>query len=766
MNKIQSILALFLVCFALMANAQYELKKEYAVYFESNSYHLNQAAEKVLTYSLAAYDDEQMTIRLQAFTDDVGSQTFNEKLAKDRAVAVQEYLLTKGIIQEQIEILASEQLVLNEQEDKAVQRQKNRRVAIQFWAKKGTGKNTNISPIVENEEFLLEDFFKQEQQQFEQFFSFNASLGTVIQGKKGTVIQIPPNALVRADGKKIEGIVSFTLQEAYSYGDMLLQNLNTTAQGKQLETGGMFFMKAVDASGTELKVKKGAQLKASLPTEEAKLAGMQTFNGKEDAAGNVDWVATNQAVSTTNYSFGNYRQICQNYKVEDLQKALKVVDFVPDFAWRLPRQITKPKFTIREPKQPRLKVAKPKKTKQELEELYPKRKQESNLGYYRRIIQKRSQLTTAYRKARTANFKKIREFNYDSTRYVRSEKRYEHQLAKYNNYDANMKEKLGSLQQHMTDFSVAEHKKNGRELGVMFRDVKKRYQVMSSTFYQLKMDLAELEKEGCEIQDLVAELDGIRLEEEQYYKINIGEQFQKLYSKNFSGTYSGYQKGYNSRWKWDKATKKVNKLMEKVVEGKKLTPYQLKRITESFLALKKCHNFNVLARKGKIFNSYYAKNKKTIDEFISTESKIRELSDKYQIRRSELGILSPDELAQMYGNVMNITAMGWINCDRFIEDDSPKMSLEILTEYNPNTKFYIMFEDIRSMISPNYQKGRGYVAGNLPSARNAKIIGITVVGQTAEVFMQEGTIAQLDEIKPVFETKSLREVRDLMDVQQ
>lgn len=764
MNKIQSILVLFLVCCVFGLKAQEELKKEYAVYFESNSYELNKAAQTVLEKSLAVYDNEQMTIRLQAFTDDVGSQAFNEKLANQRALAVQKYLLANRITANQIELLKSEELKLNENEDKASQRRKNRRVVIQFWGEipeKGSSSETSKKPNA-----TLVDFFEQEQKRAQQFFRFDASLGTVIEGKRGTILQIPPDALVRTDGKEIEGMVKFTLQEAYSYGDMLLQNLNTTAQGKQLETGGMFFMKAVDASGTELKVKKGAQLQASLPTKEAKLGGMQAFEGAEDANGNIDWSATNRFVNNIGYSFGKYAQTCQNYKVQELENALKEVAFVPDLGGRLPRQQAKPKFSLRKPQSPRLKVLKKKSSKEELEKQYPQRKQESSLGYYRRIITKRSQLARVYRKGQYANNNKIRAFNSDSLKYVRTKKSYDNQLLKYNNYDAEMKEKLKDLQSHMTSFSIDEYNKNSQKIGTILRDRSKRYRIMKSILVQLEQDLTKLEDEGCEINDLLAEYEAITLKSEQFYKLNTAKHFQKILYSNFSSAYKGYQKGYKGKWTWDKATKKVNRLMEKVAEDKKLMPYQLNRIVESFHALKKCYNFGTLARKGKVFNSYYANNKKSIDEFIEVEAKIKQLLDKFLIRKKELGILSSNELAQMYGNVMNISAMGWINCDRFIEEDAPRMNLDILTEYNPNTRFYILFEDIRSVISPYYREGRGYVATSLPSTRNVKVIGITIVGQEAEIFMQSGTVAQLDEIKPIFETKSLGEVRNMMDVQQ
>ena len=55
---------------------------------------------------------------------------------------------------------------------------------------------------------------------------------------------------------------------------------------------------------------------------------------------------------------------------------------------------------------------------------------------------------------------------------------------------------------------------------------------------------------------------------------------------------------------------------------------------------------------------------------------------------------STEEIAESYGNVMNITTMGWINCDRFYDKpDEVKADIQILAEYDPNTAIFVVFED-------------------------------------------------------------------------
>jgi len=120
-----------------------------------------------------------------------------------------------------------------------------------------------------------------------QRFSINAVDGATIEGKNGTLIIVPSHAFLDKDGQVVEGKVDFELIEALTLDDMILYNLTTTADGRTLETGGMFYTNATE-NGEALIINPDRPLYVEILTAEPK-EGMMAFKGEITEEGNINW---------------------------------------------------------------------------------------------------------------------------------------------------------------------------------------------------------------------------------------------------------------------------------------------------------------------------------------------------------------------------------------------------------------------------------------------------------------------------------------------
>jgi hypothetical protein len=121
-----------------------------------------------------------------------------------------------------------------------------------------------------------------------QTFDIDSKQDNVIEGENGTVVVCPKGCFKNAKGEIVEGNVKIELSEALSLEDMLLSNLTTTSDGKQLETDGMIYFNAT-ANGEQLTINKDNPIHIEIPTTEKK-GGMMAYKGIRDEKGNMNWI--------------------------------------------------------------------------------------------------------------------------------------------------------------------------------------------------------------------------------------------------------------------------------------------------------------------------------------------------------------------------------------------------------------------------------------------------------------------------------------------
>ncbi|MEM5563512.1 hypothetical protein WNY78_00280 [Psychroserpens sp. AS72] len=120
-----------------------------------------------------------------------------------------------------------------------------------------------------------------------QTISLNTQKGTIITCKEGTVLKISKGSFINPKtGKTVTGKVDIKVTEYYQLSDILLANLSSVSNDRQLETGGMLYIEAMQGA-IKLELKDDKPIDISFPTKNKK-QGMQLFSG-EWKDENINW---------------------------------------------------------------------------------------------------------------------------------------------------------------------------------------------------------------------------------------------------------------------------------------------------------------------------------------------------------------------------------------------------------------------------------------------------------------------------------------------
>ncbi|MEO8146987.1 MAG: c-type cytochrome [Bacteroidia bacterium] len=119
-------------------------------------------------------------------------------------------------------------------------------------------------------------------------FDIDAKKDNVVEGNNGTVLVFPKGCFKNSKGEIVEENVKVELSEALTLDQMILSNLTTTSNGKQLETDGMIYFNAT-ANGAQLSINKDIPIHIEIPTNEKK-PGMMAYKGVRDEKGNMNWM--------------------------------------------------------------------------------------------------------------------------------------------------------------------------------------------------------------------------------------------------------------------------------------------------------------------------------------------------------------------------------------------------------------------------------------------------------------------------------------------
>jgi len=281
-------LTLFCLFLSLQFNSAFAQsnQEKHSIYFATAEYSLDENSKSILKeLALQLQNYADYSIDIQAHTDDQGNTEYNSKLAKNRANAVQNYLVKQGIIVDNLTAASFG-------EDNPL-----------FDNKEENGRRLNRRVDIYVETLASADFSEIQQQwqnDLEQSFSLNGEKRTQIFGKDGTKLWLEPNTFVHKNGKIPTEEIDLRLTECYSFGNMLLADLTTTSGDKILQTGGMLKIEAF-ADGQELVIAEGKNIQTAVPTREFD-KDMQLFYGEKHSDENdrlEDWQLADNAISAS-----------------------------------------------------------------------------------------------------------------------------------------------------------------------------------------------------------------------------------------------------------------------------------------------------------------------------------------------------------------------------------------------------------------------------------------------------------------------------------
>lgn len=292
------------------------------------------ATERLDSLAEKALNAGDYRFKIVGFTDADGSEEYNQKLSKQRADAVANYLINKGLIIEKTvsHFLGESQPLASNQDE--IGKSLNRRVEITadliYY--------TSFSEIVKQQEE-----FAQEQ------FVINPFESNIIELTKGTIIEIPANVFCFEDGTEPTTGVIVTCIEAYDYADMIRFNLQTASDGKMLETGGMLKITA-SVGERPLQLKPNKTLDITMPPQKYK-EGMQVFVSDSND-GNMNWKPTKRLIARKKAKEKTLVYDLDKSSLNSVSWSLPVKPQMPDFG-SLPDAPIAPS----KPKKPRQPVA-------------------------------------------------------------------------------------------------------------------------------------------------------------------------------------------------------------------------------------------------------------------------------------------------------------------------------------------------------------------------------------------------------------------------
>jgi hypothetical protein len=267
-----------LSAYCSMLSAQ-STTKHYRVHFKVDEFQLDDADRTILDKLIAVYKQNRYCeLNVSAHTDNDAGDAYNMQLSQNRAQSVIAYLSQNGISPKYIEsgwYGERKPDASNRSEDG---KSENRRVDVQL-------RTYNFTTVGE----LLRNVAPPSVQTF----TVNSTEDTKITGRDGTIITIPKDALQTKSGKPVTSDhITVEMEEFLKPSDAAFHQLSTICEGRILETGGMFTIKAM-ADGEELELRKGKEMGVELPAVDTK-PGMELFTAVKNPDGITEWQATSK----------------------------------------------------------------------------------------------------------------------------------------------------------------------------------------------------------------------------------------------------------------------------------------------------------------------------------------------------------------------------------------------------------------------------------------------------------------------------------------
>lgn len=708
-----------------------------SVYFESGKAVLDETAQaEILQFVQKISQLHDFELDIRAYTDDIGTAQYNAQLATNRADMVRRFLADRRIEAFETKVQGMGEVALGDTGNPDEARRQNRRVDIR------------IAPFQPQS---LSDFYGYFQRRHTQSFTIRPDRDTTLLGAKGTVLFVPAGSFQTADGKAISGQVTVELQEAYSYQDMLLHNLATVSNGEMLETGGMVHIAARLQGGQELEVKKGRELQLSMPVSEVKDDGMKLFTA--DRAGNDPAAPINWTTNGTSF-------IPNSFQVEEPFFNFAAVKIEP-MALIEPLQLPAfPKALPAAPVMPAKPYLSPDvaPTLEALAATYPKEKGESESEYQARLQARLASAQRSHEQKMEANAKNMQ-------RYEAALKVYEAELAAYQQtkaiYEQEVADFTAYLQAHQTDIQKWAESFDWAKKGFLQKVVNVVKQTDKLGDYR---DYLVQQCQRFGLNEEARNVQGVALLETNDLLKDMARKFIRCANTS--------AKLYESRISTgaDAIARQIGETRLRQVE---VFSTGIADVTKQETSLediyKTLQNYQAQAS---LFNEIIANYNEVVEKagFFEQAQKLdhicKGLTPTYdQVLEKQLE-KSQDlqKTQQLYLRTVGLDRLGWINCDRLF-GGGERMLVQVPCEVNGNTSFFLVFENIRSVMGLMGSRDKGiYMVGGIPKGQRVKLIGLRIVEGKAEIAIKEGLVDEIHQKAVEFRPAKLSELRDLLNV--
>lgn len=259
----------------------------YTVYFNSDQHQLSAEAHKILSKAIMDLSGaESYQINIQAYTDDEGSNAYNQALGQRRADAVLAYLDSLGLATQNAKLNNYGEQKALEDNNTVENRPKNRRVDVFIQAVFSESFQSLLNKLDHTQTYS---------------YPISSTKSTCLLTHQGTFLMIPAQAFVYANGSPVaEGEVTLQIQEYYGLSDMLMAGLSTSSNHKLLATGGMINLKAL-AQGQELQLAPQKEIGVGMPIRKGQFdPAMALFLGDKDPhhQGHLNWNPTQRKATS------------------------------------------------------------------------------------------------------------------------------------------------------------------------------------------------------------------------------------------------------------------------------------------------------------------------------------------------------------------------------------------------------------------------------------------------------------------------------------
>ncbi|MCT4622608.1 MAG: OmpA family protein [Schleiferiaceae bacterium] len=272
----KKLLLLFITFFLAFKGFSGVQSFDYAIFFNSDVYELSEKNQQQLDEIISSIPNgAEFEIYIKGFTDDVGTNEYNIGLSERRALAVKNYMVSKGLKAKLINMEYYGEEQPSRPNSTENNRRFNRRVSVQ------------LTTIYFND---LDDLHNELNSKTRTTFQINSTKQNKLEGKLGTQLLVDPGSFVDANGNPIEGEIEFELVEATQFQNFISHNLATISDGKMLVSGGMVQLKATQ-NGQELDLNENS-ITMVVPTNQV-ANGMELFTSETGE----NWENTGQKVN-------------------------------------------------------------------------------------------------------------------------------------------------------------------------------------------------------------------------------------------------------------------------------------------------------------------------------------------------------------------------------------------------------------------------------------------------------------------------------------